>query len=171
MCVDGAVSQRVGLAVGTYQARRVPASDLTRAVHVVGNRCGWCRGGDSNSYSLCGHSALNAACLPIPPPRLSRAPRRFCLVPAHTIIGVAPPACPPAALVVPGRRAGAWLRLAARYAGTFASIPISRITSNTSRERVSPASGLGALTLGTSMMPCQYRTYLHTEYAKGSKVQ
>ena len=29
----------------------------------------WCRGGDSNSYSLCGHSALNAACLPIPPPR------------------------------------------------------------------------------------------------------
>ncbi len=30
----------------------------------------WCRGGDSNSYSLYGHSALNAACLPIPPPRL-----------------------------------------------------------------------------------------------------
>ena len=29
----------------------------------------WCRGGDSNSYSLYGHSALNAACLPIPPPR------------------------------------------------------------------------------------------------------
>ena len=29
----------------------------------------WCRGGDSNSHSLLGHSALNAACLPIPPPR------------------------------------------------------------------------------------------------------
>ena len=32
----------------------------------------WCRGGDSNSYSLYGHSALNAACLPIPPPRPNR---------------------------------------------------------------------------------------------------
>ena len=29
----------------------------------------WCRGGDSNSHSQSGHSALNAACLPIPPPR------------------------------------------------------------------------------------------------------
>ncbi|SVB91157.1 uncharacterized protein METZ01_LOCUS244011, partial [marine metagenome] len=34
----------------------------------------WCRGGDSNSYSLFGHSALNAACLPIPPPRLDKVP-------------------------------------------------------------------------------------------------
>ena len=32
----------------------------------------WCRGGDSNSHSLLGHSALNAACLPIPPPRPGR---------------------------------------------------------------------------------------------------
>ena len=29
----------------------------------------WCRGGDSNSYALNEHSALNAACLPVPPPR------------------------------------------------------------------------------------------------------
>ena len=29
----------------------------------------WCRGGDSNSYARNEHSALNAACLPVPPPR------------------------------------------------------------------------------------------------------
>ena len=38
-------------------------------VRLMQGRPGWCRGGDSNSHSQSGHSALNAACLPIPPPR------------------------------------------------------------------------------------------------------
>ncbi len=48
---------------------QTPALDrlATSPCWMLGND--WCRGGDSNSYSLFGHSALNAACLPIPPPR------------------------------------------------------------------------------------------------------
>ena len=67
----------MGRAVGSWRWRR--RADSNRRIGVLQTpaldhlatspRLKWCRGGDSNSYSLSGHSALNAACLPIPPPR------------------------------------------------------------------------------------------------------
>ena len=48
---------------------RGPERRLGREPHQASATMRWCRGGDSNSYAHYEHSALNAACLPVPPPR------------------------------------------------------------------------------------------------------